>query len=269
MQTKNYNIALQHPSSQTSDSTWFLEPSNSFQIMNADRIASHVAERLVVSIQETLERHSHFVLAPSAGRTLRQTYAVLRNKYKNAVDWSRVICVQMDEYADVGSLDSRSFAYQLTNELIKPLGIGCFISFFNETGNALCSLEAYEREIHNLGGIDCAIHGVGRNAHIAFNEPQSLMQTKTRRVSLTKSTQIANEISFYEGVTLGLDILGASRSSMIVLIGSHKRYAAEALLFHPQGAQNPVAYLRRASKVSIYLDRQALPECVRCDGSAN
>lgn len=265
MQAKKDNIALQHPSLQTCDRAWFLEPDISFQIMNADRIATHVAERLVTSIRETLQRRSHFVLAPSAGRTLQQTYAVLRNNYKNAVDWSRVICVQMDEYANVGSLDSRSFAYQLINELVEPLGIGCFISFFNRTGKALCSLEAYEQTIRNLGGIDCAMHGVGRNAHIAFNEPQDLMQAKTRQVYLTKSTQIANQVPFQEGVTLGLDILSASRSSAIVLLGSHKRYAVEALLFHPQGAPNPVAHLRRSHQVSIYLNRQALPECLRCN----
>jgi glucosamine-6-phosphate deaminase len=264
MKTEKYNISLQDPLLQTFNSTWLFESSHSFHIMNADRIAYHVAERLIASIRETLEHRSHFVLAPSAGQTLRQTYAVLQNNYKNAVDWSRIICVQMDEYANVGSLDSRSFAYQLTNELIEPLGIGCFMTFFNETGKALCSLEAYEQKIRSLGGIDCAIHGVGRNAHIAFNEPQNLMQTKTRKVHLTQSTQIANKIPFQEGVTLGLDILGASRSSTIVLLGSYKRYAVEALLFHPQGPQNPVAHLRRSRKVSIYLDRQALPEYVRC-----
>lgn len=255
------NTKSQIPFLQMSNPPWFIEHSHSLYIMTAEQIANHVAERLVINIRKIHRKRSNFVLTTSAGKTLKQTYAVLRDKYKDAVDWSRVICIQMDEYANIGSLDPRSFAYQLINDFVKPLDVGNFLTFFNKDGETLYSLEVYDQKIQSLGGIDCAIHGVGRNAHIALNEPHDeIQQNDTRRVLLAKSTQVTNEIPFQEGVTLGLDILGSARASIIVLLGAEKRYAAEALLFLPPGPQNPVAHLRHSTKMSIYLDQQALPE---------
>ena len=186
-------------------------------------------------------------------------YALLRDCCKQAVEWDRVICVQMDEYADVGSDDERSTASDLLRELVVPLGIGRFIKFYDTDGSPHCSLEQYETRIRDLGNLDCAIHGVGRNGHIGFNEPGAQPHCRTRVALLDASTQAANNVGFKRGVTLGLDTLGRARVSILVLRGIEKRSAAELVLYGPDQPSNPSAYLRRSGSVSVYLDPEATP----------
>jgi glucosamine-6-phosphate deaminase len=175
------------------------------------------------------------------------------------VEWDRVVCVQMDEYAGVGAADPRSTASELLREFVAPLGIHRFMRFYDDAGASTCSLDVFQQQIETLGGIDCAVHGVGRNAHIAFNEPGPLMPLETRVVALAESTRLANGVTFSHGVTLGFETLRRAKASLVVLRGCEKQRAAQALLFDPPGPGNPAAYLRACSRLSVYLDREAEP----------
>jgi glucosamine-6-phosphate deaminase len=239
---------------------WFEQEPHSLSVMGRSAIARTVAAILVESIAGVLKERAHATIVPSAGRTHVDTFAVLRARYAQALDWSRVICLQMDEYADIGSADGRSLSAQIESEFVAPLRIGRYLRFFDASGRAERTLEAYEKEIAALGGIDCAIHGVGVNAHIGFNEPGAIHSGRTRRVELARATQRANGVSFTHGVTLGLENLVAARNSIVVLTGSEKRLAARELLYGPVGAYNPVGHLRCCRRLAIYLDQAAAGE---------
>lgn len=239
---------------------WFQRPPNCVRIVDSGQLALSLASQVVDLLREVLSRNPYAIITTSAGRTLRPTYAVLRDSFAAALDWTRVVCVQMDEYEGMGSADPRSTASELLREFVGPLGIKRFIRFYDDTGTASCSLDQFEQQVSALGGIDCAIHGVGRNGHIGFNEPGTSEELSTRAVALAESTRIANGVAFQRGVTLGLGILRAARVSLVVLRGIEKCGAAEALLFGPVGPQNPVAYLRSCHRVMVYLDRAAAPK---------
>ena len=238
---------------------WFERAPHSLAVLEPGAIAHAVAASLVDQIRDILERRAHAVIAPSAGRTHIETLMVLRRRYFQAVDWSRVICVQMDEYADVGSEDGRSLSAQIESQLVAPLRIGRFIRFNDAAGLLERSLQDYEQEIDALGGIDCAIHGVGVNGHIGFNEPFATPAAHARRVRLARATQTANGVDFSHGITLGLDTLVAARTSIVVLLGAQKRPAAGELLYGSVGPHNPVGHLRLCDRVAIYMDREAAP----------
>lgn len=238
---------------------WFLCAPHTICIEDQDVIADRTAQFMVSCIAETLTQKSHCVITTSAGHTLKQTYSVLRERYTTQLDWSRVICIQMDEYANLGCEAPNSFAHQISTEVIAPLGIGKFIRFYDATGAAMCSLEQYENDIRALGGIDLAIHGLGQNGHIAFNEPEPTLQPHTRQVRLAAETISANKINFEEGVTLGIEILCEAKTSAVVLLGIQKRMASTRFLYHPPGSTNPAAFLARSGRVCIYLDSAAAP----------
>lgn len=246
------------PSAPTGD-FWFRRPPNSLQVMEPVPLAESLAAHIVELFREGLSRRPYLVVTTSSGRTLRPAYARLREQYRSAVEWSRIVCVQMDEYLGIGAADPRSTAFELQHEFIEPLGIGRFIRFQDSAGVASCTPAEFEQQVLSLGGIDCAVHGVGRNGHIGFNEPGAPAQFVTRTVTLAESTRIANGVDFRMGVTLGLGVLGNARVSVVVLRGAEKRSAAEALLFHPVGPENPVGHLRSCAQVSVYIDRDAAP----------
>ena len=55
---------------------------------------------------------------------------------------------------------------------------------------------AYEAAIAAAGGLDLALLGVGRDGHIAFNEPTSSLGSRTRVKTLADETRAANQASF-------------------------------------------------------------------------
>jgi glucosamine-6-phosphate deaminase len=239
---------------------WFSRAPHSLSVLPADAIARAAAARVVAALGSALERRGKAVLAPSAGRTPLATYALLRAAHRSSLDWSRVVCVQIDEYEGVGDCDPRGFAAELRRELVEPLGIGRLLRFHDAAGELRRPLESYERAVRGLGGIDCAVHGVGRNGHVAFNEPGDERARATRRVRLARSTRVANGVLFTSGVTLGLDVLAEAREALVLMIGDAKRDAAESVLFRAGGRENPAAAIRRCGRVTVLLDPEAAPE---------
>jgi len=232
-------------------------------VLPAGPLAELAARLLIQRIECSLSRQAYFLLAPSAGRTFAATYAVLCRRFATTIDWRRVVCVQMDEYAGLGCSDPRAFVWQLRTQLVEPLGMGRLLHFNDEQGQLLKPLEAYEEQIRRLGGLDCVMHGVGCNSHVAFNEPAKRLITRTRRVRLATSTRAANAVEFRQGVTLGLDVLLAARSSIVALQGSAKRAAAHHLLNGNVSAKHPVSYLRHAPNLTVLLDPDACPASAR------
>lgn len=223
----------------------------------------NIAEKAIVVINRVLSKQTHCVVVPSAGRTLVETFAILNAEYRDAVDWSRVICVQMDEYEGISCDDSASFAHQIQMQFVEPLGIGQFLRFFDQQGNLVNDLDEHEARIKALGGIDCAIHGVGVNGHIGFNEPAEQYCGGTRYAALAEATVSANQTRYDAGVTLGLDILIEAKTSIVAMRGKAKTYAANAVLSLEEGPGNPVAYLRRCENLFVFLDEDCAGERAR------
>lgn len=238
---------------------WFHSAQHKVTICDTGQTAQEVAACLVAEIAAVLQRKPHALLVPSVGRTMVGIFEVLRRQYRHSVDWQRVICVQMDEYAGISCSDPSSFAFILQRDLITPLGIGRFLHFYDHDGAVIIPPKQYEQQVRDLGGIDCALHGVGRNSHIGFNEPRESLRLTGGVVRLSHSTRRANDVPFHHGVTLGLGVLREARSSIVVLLGEQKRDASYQLLFGSSGPHSPVTELRHCAQVSVYLDRAAVP----------
>lgn len=238
---------------------WFSRAPHSASVLPPDAIAALAAARIAEALGTALARRGRAVLAPSSGRTPSATYAALRADHRRSLDWSRVVCVQLDEYEGVGDRDPRGFAANLRRDLLEPVGIRTFHRFNDGDGGLRLPLDAYERAVRAMGGIDCAVQGIGRNGHVAFNEPGDQRAAATRRVRLARSTLQANGVLFKRGVTLGLGVLAEARDTLILMIGAAKRDAAASVLFRPGGAANPAAELRRCDRVTVLLDPEAAP----------
>lgn len=238
---------------------WFHSAHHKVDICDTDQTAQEVAACLVAEIAAVLQRKPHALLVPSVGRTMIGIFEVLRRQYRHSLDWQRVICVQMDEYAGISCSDPSSFAFILQRDLVTPLGIGCFVHFYDHDGAAIIPPKHYEQRVRDLGGIDCALHGVGRNSHIGFNEPRQSLRLTGGVVRLSNSTRRANDVPFHQGVTLGLGVLREAKSSIVVLLGEQKRDASYQLLFGSSGPHSPVTELRHCPQVSVYLDHAAVP----------
>jgi glucosamine-6-phosphate deaminase len=115
----------------------------------------------------------------------------------------------------------------------------------------------YEDEIREAGGIDVTFLGLGRNGHIAFNEPGTPFDSRTRAVELTPSTRAANAEFFPDGnvpthaITMGIGTILESRRIVLLAAGSGKQEAIAKLRSGSTTTEFPASALWLHRDVSV------------------
>lgn len=230
------------------------------------RYSQKAAEIIVNSLRVTLQKKETAVFVPSSGKSPKIVYQILCREYKNAIDWSRVVVVQMDEYCGIPCNDVKSMSANIERDLVHPLGVKKYIHYFNIHGKFIQSLEAYEQLIEKLGGIDLVVHGIGQNGHIGFNEPDSDWTSPTRKITLTDSTLKANfnetnshfRESYRQGVTIGLHILTKAKHSILLISGKSKNEIVEKLFSQTPSKAIPASSLSLNFLVDCIVDGDSI-----------
>jgi glucosamine-6-phosphate deaminase len=237
-------------------------------VPDSDALAQATAELLIKAFSKILTRKQTVFFIPSSGQTPLKTYQLLARRYKTALDWSRITLVQMDEYwpgADPAILmDEGAYFYHfLQSHLVRPLDVGAFISIRKPGGGGPHSPKAYSEILSSLGPIDFALHGIGRNGHIGFNEPGSCIYSKTRIVDLAPATRSDNFPNLSEaeapkyGITLGLKTLRQVNHTLLIATGAHKASAIRNLVGHDPVSKTPACILWDSPDFGLIIDQAA------------
>ena len=145
------------------------------------------------------------------------------------------------------------------------------------TGDALnIKEECAERErlIKELGGVDIALLGIGRNGHIGFNEPGSLRNSRTRVIDLSLETKRQNAQYFSDlndgdllfgidnvpdqAITVGIADILSSRKIFLLASGKSKAEAVKNMLNEEKPFLNPASFLTlERGNISFILDDDA------------
>lgn len=175
------------------------------------------------------------------------------------VSFKHVITFNMDEYIGLPKEHPESYHSFMWNNFFKHIDIQKDnVNILN--GNATNleqECQRYEEKIKSLGGIDLFLGGIGPDGHIAFNEPGSSLQSRTRVKTLMTDTIIANSRFFDNDVnkvpktalTVGVGTVLDAKEVLIIVNGHNKaralRHAVEegvcqmwtisALQMHPKG----------------------------------
>jgi glucosamine-6-phosphate deaminase len=174
-------------------------------------------------------------LGLATGRTFTPVYRELARMSRSAFDPAQVSGIQIDEYVGLSPADPRSFAYAL-GKLVPDL-MASSDRILTIDGRALSperEIARHTASIDAAGGIDLLLLGLGRNGHIAFNEPGSTADSGSRVVSLAAETKRDAAKAFAgsppaAGVTLGIKELRQARSIYLVATGAAKHDAFSRL----------------------------------------
>ena len=178
---------------------------------------------------------------------------------KGILSFSNVVTFNMDEYIGIDQSHPESYHSYMWNNFFKHIDIKKEqVNMLN--GNAPDLNEEckrYEEKIKQYGGIDLFLGGIGADGHIAFNEPGSSLQSRTRIKTLTLDSIIANS-RFFENdtskvpttaLTVGVATVMDANEVLIIVNGHNKaralRHGVEkdinhmwtisALQMHPKG----------------------------------
>ena len=126
---------------------------------------------------------------------------------------------------------------------------------------------AYEQAITAAGGLDLCLLGIGRNGHIAFNEPGSSPVSRTRLVWLDAVTRRDAASGFggldrvpRAGVTMGVATIMAARRIILLASGPAKSAALAAAVEGPVDGHCPASWLQDHPDVVVVCDRAAAAE---------
>lgn len=123
----------------------------------------------------------------------------------------------------------------------------------------------YEAAIEAAGGVDVQLLGIGRDGHIAFNEPGSSLGSRTRVKTLTTQTRLDNARFFGDDfqavplhcLTQGIGTISAARHLVLVALGAAKAEAVHQLVEGPISALWPGTALQMHPHVTVLLDPAA------------
>ena len=205
--------------------------------------AAYIVKR-INEFQPTPEKP--FVLGLPTGSTPIGTYKELIHLNRTGrVSFKNVVTFNMDEYIGIPENHPESYHTFMWSNFFSQIDIPAEnVNILD--GNAP-DLEQecrrYEDKIALYGGIDLLMGGIGPDGHIAFNEPGSSLNSRTRVKSLTTDTIIANSRFFggnidlvpKQALTVGVGTIMDAKEVLILANGHNK---ARALYHAVEGSVN-------------------------------
>lgn len=228
--------------------------------------ASYIARRI-----NTARTDRNFVLGLPTGSTPLGLYEKLSDLHKTGrVSFKNVTTFNMDEYVGLAEGHPQSYHSYMRQHFTGKVDIAAENAHI-PNGNA-ADLEAecrgYEQAILEAGGIDLFIGGVGSDGHIAFNEPGSSLNSRTRIKTLTSETKNANARFFGNdpdkvpktALTVGVGTIMAAREVLIMASGAGKARALRHAIEEGVNHLWTVSCLQLHPKALIVCDEAATDE---------
>jgi glucosamine-6-phosphate deaminase len=228
------------------------------------RTLSQTAAELVI---KALHAKSNLSLGLPTGRTPLGMYEELVRKHREKhLDFSDLRTFNLDEYLGLPPDHPKAYHTYMRRHLFEHVNMSpanIHIPDGSPGIDADRESERYEKAIHDAGGLDLLIVGIGANGHIAFNEPGSAFDSRTRAVDLAPET-IANAKQYFgsdsvpaRAITMGIGTMLEARRILLLAAGSSKADAVGRALRGPVSVDVPASALQLHPRVVAILDEAA------------
>ena len=186
------------------------------QFVSYDKMSKYVAS----IVEEQLKENPISRLILPTGSTPLGLFKELVNR---ELDWSAVMTYNLDVYI-MNPSHPQSYQTFMKENLFNKINIYPSNCQFPDR-----NVQSYEERLKGIPA-DLCILGIGTNGHIAFNEPGSSFDSRTRVVSLTEQT-IKDNSRFFDSVddvpkqaiTMGLGTIMDSKRIVLMAQGKKKK----------------------------------------------
>jgi glucosamine-6-phosphate deaminase len=220
-----------------------------------------VAGRAADLVLEVLRQKPRAVLLLPAGATPVPLYVELvRRQRLGALDLSRAHLFQLDELQGVPPSDARSFQAFFRQQLLDPLGVALdFHGLDGSTADPVAEIARHRRRLEALGPADLVLLGLGKNGHVAFNEPGSTLADGARVVHLDPLTREGLRGTFpnacpERGLTLGMSEIHAGRQIVMLVTGASKAEILRRVLEQKPDRDRPATLLAGHPRFLVLAD---------------
>jgi glucosamine-6-phosphate deaminase len=207
-----------------------------------------VATAAATAFADLIRATPEAVIGLATGSTPESTYAEMARMHKDeGLSLAGVTSFNLDEYWGLGGDHEQSYRYFMNDRLFRHVDILPWNTHVLNGKARFPELEcrSFEDRILAAGGVDLWLLGIGGNGHIAFNEPGSPVDSRTRLVSLTQETIDANSDGrFFSdpaevprcALSAGIGTIREARSLILLATGANK---ADAIAAAVEGSFSP------------------------------
>ena len=232
-------------------------------LQNAEEVAQYTADLFA----DAVASNPGIVLGLATGGTPIQMYRLLVQLYRDGqISFQDVTTFNLDEYIGLAPDHPQSYRYFMNRHFFDPIDIDLDRTHVPDglAADPLKESRRYESQISDAGGIDLQLLGIGHNGHIAFNEPGSPLDSRTRVVELSSET-IENNARFFESseevprkaITQGIATILEAKQIVLMATGKGKAEAVHELVNGKPNDQCPATFLLLHPNVYLILDRDA------------
>ena len=217
-------------------------------LKNYEELSSIVAD-IIEDIFKKCFRMSLPRLILPTGSTPLGLYKELVNR---ELDWSAVMTYNLDVYI-MNPSHSQSYQTFMKENLFDKVNIYPSNCQFPDR-----NVQAYEERLKGIPA-DLCILGIGTNGHIAFNEPGSSFDSRTRVVSLSEQT-IKDNSRFFgsvddtpkQAITMGLGTIMDSKKIVLIANGVNKLNILNVAMNGEVTESIPASILQNHDNVEVY-----------------
>ncbi len=253
----------------------------SFEKMTVEQYAAaaagskQVAQEIAALIRRKQSNGQTTVLGLATGSTPKMVYReLIRLHREEGLSFQQVTTFNLDEYYPMLPDALQSYKRFMREHLFDHIDIDqsrCYVPDGNvpqELVKAYC--EQYERMIEEAGGIDLQLLGIGRNGHIAFNEPGSHSSSVTRLITLDFSTRIDAAAEFggianvpRKAITMGVGSILKAKQIILLAWGENKAGILRQAVEGPVNDLVPASWLQAHPHVKVVADEACAAELTR------
>jgi glucosamine-6-phosphate deaminase len=224
-------------------------------------------------VADELRKNKKLVLGLATGSTPLGLYGELIRMHKEeGLDFSEVKTFNLDEYLGLDPENEQSYHYFMFHNFFNYVNIDKRNVHIPDgkarDPEAFC--KEYEKLIKEAGGIDLQILGIGANGHIAFNEPGSPPDSRTRVVDLSEQT-IKDNARFFKdeskvprkAISMGIGTIMEAKKIILLASGKNKADAIAKAVEGVPTSEVPASFLQRHKDVTVIVDKEAASKLKR------
>lgn len=224
-------------------------------------------------IADSMRKKPNIVLGLATGGTPVGCYKELvRMHKKEGLDFSKVVTFNLDEYIGLPLTHPQSYRYFMNENLFHHANIKMKNTHVPDglSDDPEKTCKEFEKKVKKAGGIDLQLLGIGSNGHIAFNEPGSPFNSRTRIVDISEQTKRDNARFFksidevpHQAISMGMETIMEAREIVLLASGEGKADAIAKSLEGPITTEVPASILQRHPNCTFIIDQASASKLTR------
>jgi galactosamine-6-phosphate isomerase len=217
-------------------------------------------------VYDALKQKEDLLLCAASGDSPKGTYRELTDKYSgNPSTFRKLRLLKLDEWGGVPMDNPQTCETFLQEVLVKPLHVDLprYISFESNSSDPESECRRIASWLQSNGPIDVCVLGLGRNGHVAFNEPGEYLspychQTDLSKESLEHAMARKMEAVPTYGLTIGMANILQSKKIILLMTGEGKDQIAEEFYSQRISSLFPASFLWLHAHVECLVDTNSI-----------